>query len=122
MLKLGLKILAATLALAIGQKVASADEDIHSANYWLQSCTSTKYSLRYNACVFYISGMSEDHALFGNFYCPPKTVTVGQKMAIVIRALQKEPEVWHLPFIVLASTALAEAFPCKKPAETGSTK
>jgi Rap1a immunity proteins len=114
-------VLGIALAIATGATIAA--EDRESANFMLPGCRT------------FVSGhrtISEGYgvgACFGEFmvlawagralppelaYCLPERVTTGQMAQIVIRDLEKRPEVWHKDFIELAADALHRAFPCPK--------
>lgn len=47
-------------------------------------------------------------------YCPPPDVTLTVEARIVVDYLQAHPEQLHQPGVVLALTALQEAFPCPR--------
>jgi hypothetical protein len=45
--------------------------------------------------------------------CRPDGVTMGQEVAVVVKYIDEHPEDLHLEFLLLASEALAKAWPCK---------
>jgi hypothetical protein len=50
---------------------------------------------------------------YGSPFCIPNDVTMGQKVAVVVKHIDEHPEEMHLYFTVLAYEALLRAWPCK---------
>ena len=46
-------------------------------------------------------------------FCVPNDVTLGQRVAVVVKYIDEHPEDMHLEFFLLASEALRAAWPCK---------
>jgi hypothetical protein len=50
----------------------------------------------------------------GTNHCKPKEATVGQAVAITLKFLNQNPELWHYSAQDLTAAALAIAWPCPK--------
>jgi hypothetical protein len=109
----------AVLALLVGGGAARA-EDFMTGNYWLGRC-SDESELAKAQCVAFLMGVDQYNEMLNLFehtqknqlrYCPPAGVTVGQMRAIAVKHLRDNPASLHLPFVMLATEAFIQAFPC----------
>jgi Rap1a immunity proteins len=88
-----------------------------SANYFLPGCrgslgrenTPTWTHVR---CLAFIQGLLS--GVGGKETCPPKEVTGGQAVAVIIKYIEARPERMHEQFGDLALEALTAAWPCKR--------
>lgn len=96
--------------LCVSEAIATAD--IHSGNFWLTECSANT-----QMCGSYISGMRDMNSMsqaYGRraMFCPPVSATMGQLNQVIVAYMTKNPQQLSQPFILLATTALANAFPC----------
>jgi hypothetical protein len=108
-------ILGAVAAVALTGPV-SAESDLGSANYMLPGCRSfmqkaSNYSdFDQGVCVGVIRGI----VYAARDICAPTESTTNQAVAVVIKYIDQRPQDMHLPFAVLAHTALQEVWPCER--------
>jgi len=82
-----------------------------------QKCQSTGTPTQVY-CFGFIIGIAdvmEDNPLDGRSACIPKDATIEQVTGVVIRFLEKNPEIREFTGESLAVQALSEAFPCARP-------
>ena len=93
---------------------AGSKRDVQSGNYWQELCRST-----HSQCTGFVAGLLDLNVtmeVHGRrpLWCAPDGVTYGQAVKIVATYGEKNPTKLHLLYAELATTALAEAFPCKQ--------
>ena len=113
------------LALLTGPASAEPSADNSSGNAIMLSCRSVLEKVRtkphFDASksankeeqlcidlVAVVDAFDEQHEV-----CIPKTATMGQKIAVVVKYIDEHPEDMHLEFMFLAHEALAKAWPCE---------
>lgn len=113
-----MKELLAAVALLMVAAAAHAEEDLTSGNWWLEGCKRDSDAL----CSGYVIGMMEMHDLSRPsdqwLWCLPKGVTPRQVTKVIVRYMNNHPADLHQRFVILASLALNESFPC--PPDTAS--
>jgi hypothetical protein len=95
--------------------------DVDSANWVLPGCKAFAenrpdlLAFRQGICAGAITALTFIGSSLPEGYrtCPPKTATHGQKIRVVIRYLEQQPERLHEPFNGLVLEALSSAWPCK---------
>jgi hypothetical protein len=106
---------AVAILLALTMRANAADP----ANLILPGCkvflsaTTPMEHLSAGRCM----GIVEGIAFMGfteHFFCPPKDVTSGQALTVVIRYIEARPERMHEEFQKLVLEALTAAWPCKR--------
>lgn len=106
-------ICAGVLALATASAGTRAEEDRHSANFWLPYCKSfvasnNKEPLAQGICAGIIEGLG-----FASCAQIPDAVTRDQAVRVVVRYIEARPQRMHESFLPLAREALIAAWPCK---------
>lgn len=105
------------VGLVLSQAVWAQGSDHNSGRHWLRKCTSPEANGQIE-CAIYVRALVEYDELRGTtleqkrFICPQKGVTIGQSREVVLKYLRAKPQDLHLPFVLLAHTGLAAAFPC----------
>jgi Ssp1 endopeptidase immunity protein Rap1a len=97
---------------------ATAEEDIHSANFMLRYCTTSAtdpdslyLSGRCHGTVETVLSLLGDAAIV----CIPSGVTGAQATKVVMRYADLHPELTHRPFVMIVTLAIGETWPCRKP-------
>jgi Rap1a immunity proteins len=125
---MGKLFIAAIVALSLVGS-ASAAEDTGSANAIMPGCraqlqagltddASPADAFGQGMCVGIISGLATSTALSrvtlkSAFFCAPEGSTIQQSMQVIVTYIDKHPERMDEPFVLLAISALQEAWPCK---------
>ena len=91
-----------------------------SAKFWLPLCRNFDPT-----CVGYLQAMLDSVSLDkangrAPYWCSSQNITLAQIRRIIIDKLDTQREQWKQPFIVLATKALQEKFPC--PAPSGDSR
>jgi hypothetical protein len=124
---MGKLFIAAIVALSL---VGSASaEDNGSANAIVPGCraqlqagltdgTNPADAFGQGMCVGIITGLATSTALSrvtlkSAFFCAPEESTIQQSMQVIVTYIDKHPERIDEPFVLLAISALQEAWPCK---------
>jgi Ssp1 endopeptidase immunity protein Rap1a len=97
-------------------------EDVDSGSFWLETCTGKQTpTFTEGMCLGYIHGLQAFQRLLKTsssgtlkFFCLPEGATLGKSRAVIVKFLVDNPSLRHLPFEVLAVTALADAYPCEQ--------
>lgn len=69
-------------------------------------------------CIGFIDGLVRQNAYIGDYvpkknrFCVDPNVSYSQSAMVLVRYLETNPQSLHLPNIVLATAAFADAFPC----------
>jgi len=101
--------------------------DLTTGNGLYGSCTSDDPFTGIQ-CLRYLEGFDDGMATMAleqgrvakvdskrlRLYCKPDLVTLGQMQAVIVKFLERAPEIRHLPSNALILTALQRAFPCSK--------
>jgi hypothetical protein len=69
-------------------------------------------ALMQGLCAGFVYGFGQAMAA-GEHICPPKGVTTGQSVAVVVKYIEARPERMHESFGKLVLEALIVAWPCK---------
>ena len=77
-----------------------------------QGAVSAPAQVEFNVAMGYVMGVVDVNN--GIFFCLPKTVSVGQAVAITAKWLKDNPERWNAQADELVVEALKPAFPCPK--------
>lgn len=119
-------VLAASLAIAVpGSAEEDTDVNLQPGNALLDHCLDEAYDeksmFNQGFCAGFIVGASDQtQALkLGGVpilqpfdFCLPGLIPVQQLQDIVVKALQRAPEVRHHPAALIVNAAFANAFPC----------
>ncbi|MBN9598016.1 MAG: hypothetical protein J0G36_22035 [Afipia sp.] len=92
-----------------------------SGNYMLKHCQHfLQENYRYDPFDGECSGIVSTAMFFGKSlppdfrFCVPESASLGQAIRIVIKYMESNPQLLHLDLRGLATTALHEAWPCKR--------
>lgn len=110
----------ASIALIVALITSSATvaaEDLNSATYLVEACrdfNSDKVGpiFRRGRCSGVISALA--YVSFGISSCPPRGVTHGQQVKVVVSYIDQRPARLHEDFRVLVLEAIRAAWPCKR--------
>ena len=97
------------VAILLALTMAASADDLNSANYILPECKGflnrevSSWTWRQGHCAGFIEGLVYGRG--GRDTCPPKEVTNGQVMAVVIKYIEARPERMHELFGMLAIEA-----------------
>jgi hypothetical protein len=99
-------------ALALQTIPARAEQDVHTAKFWLPHCQKSDM-----ACIGYLQAMLDLNNLERENglhvqWCAPKVMKLEDLRLVIVRKLKAEPEKLTLPFVTLATNALISAYPC----------
>ena len=113
-------VAASVLLLPASTSTFSQDDKGASVPFWdgnnlYEICTSPKGSPKMSLCLAYVMGAS-DAFQFARVICPPKELTNGQTVDVVVKLLRDHPETRHSSAPSEVATALMRAFPCKEQA------
>lgn len=112
------KILAVAL-LASNPVAAQEVKSLFTGNGYLAACTDENPVSR-AVCIQYTLGMDETLLVLNlsgitkALECSPDSTTGRQKKDILVKFLQDNPEVRHMPTAQIYLAAMAAAFPCSK--------
>ena len=111
---------AACFALSAMPGTAKVKPPQESAKFWLPLCRNFDPT-----CVGYLQAMLDSVSLDkangrAPYWCSSQNITLAQIRRIIIVKLDTQREQWKQPFIVLATKALQEKFPC--PAPSGDSR
>lgn len=101
-------------------KVALADTDSFSGNYWYEICLSNEQGSK-GMCLGYVMGLIQLENLknvlsnnIGKIYCSPENVTNRQAIDIFLNYLKNNPTTRNGPAPMLFELAMMQSFPCPK--------
>ena len=105
------------VAILLALTMPASAEDLDSANYYLPGCKgfleiTSSDATRQWLCAGFVSGLA--FGIAGKDFCPPKRVTAGQSVAVVVKYIEARPQRMHEHFGKLAIEALTAAWPCKR--------
>jgi Rap1a immunity proteins len=110
----------AVAILLLALTIPASAEDTNSANYYLPGCkglldnrmTSGVSVYQQGRCGGYVASLV--YGVGEQDFCPPKGVSIGQAVAVVVKYIEARPERMHEDFGKLALEALKEAWPCQR--------
>ena len=108
------------IAILLALTVPASAQDPDSANFYLPGCkglldnrmTSGVSVYQQGRCGGYVASLVYGEG--GQEFCPPKGVSIGQAVTVVINYIEARPERMHEQFGDLALEALTAAWPCKR--------
>jgi hypothetical protein len=107
-----LSFIVALCALMLRTTSACAEQDVHTAKFWLPHCQKSDM-----ACIGYLQALLD----INNFerengihvqWCAPEIIKLEDLRLIIVRKLKAEPDKLMSPFVTLATNALISAYPC----------
>jgi hypothetical protein len=98
-------------------RACGQETQYETGNAWLHYCSGQINSYEFGVCLGAVAGLGYYEAgldLLGmqKLYCTPPKVTSGQKIAILKKFLQNNPELLHEHISLLMIKAFRDTFPC----------
>jgi hypothetical protein len=120
---MGKLFIAAVVALSFVGSASAEEDTLQSANTIMPGCRAVlnhdpAEAFGRGMCIGIITGLATGTALSRTalktaFFCAPEGPTIEQYTKVVVAYVDKHPEETHENFVLLALTALGEAWPCK---------
>ncbi|AGK58244.1 hypothetical protein HYPDE_32858 [Hyphomicrobium denitrificans 1NES1] len=107
-----LSFVVALCALMLQTIPACAEQDVHTAKFWLPHCQKSDM-----ACIGYLQALLDINNLERENgiqvqWCAPEIIKLEDLRVIIVRKLKAEPDKLTSPFVTLATNALISAYPC----------
>ena len=118
---MGKLFIAAVVVLSLVGSASAEEDTLQSANTVMPGCRDNHdpaEAFGRGMCIGIITGLATGTALSRTalktaFFCAPEGPTIEQYTRVVVAYIDKHPEETHENFVLLALTALGEAWPCK---------